>query len=104
MLFNIVDEHQDSTFLFTEPDSLVGFWIALDDAKIDNGCLWMIPGSHKTADLQRRFIRNPNKGVADELMVFQGTNPEYEQSSYIPVAVEKCNNKTIKYKNYVHIA
>lgn len=96
MLFNIVDEHQDSTFLFTEPDSLVGFWIALDDARIENGCLWMIPGSHKTADLQRRFIRNPNNCAADEPMIFQGTNPEYDQSLYVPVAVDKCNNTYIK--------
>jgi hypothetical protein len=22
-------------------------WIALDDATIDNGCLWMLPGSHR---------------------------------------------------------
>ncbi|XP_025420494.1 phytanoyl-CoA dioxygenase domain-containing protein 1 homolog isoform X3 [Sipha flava] len=88
-VFEAFDEHQDSTFLFTEPDSLVGFWIALDDAKIENGCLWIIPGSHKTVDLQKRFIRNPNICAVDEPMVFQGTNSEYDQSLYVPVAVDK---------------
>ena len=24
--------HQDSTFLYTEPESAVGFWVALEDA------------------------------------------------------------------------
>ncbi|KAE9527676.1 hypothetical protein AGLY_012749 [Aphis glycines] len=82
-----VVSHQDSTFLFTEPDSLVGFWIALDDATEENGCLWMIPGSHKT-DVHKRFIRNPDKCATTQL-VFQGTQPEYEQSLYVPLPVEK---------------
>ena len=38
-----VDVHQDSTFLFTEPDSCIGFWFALEDATIKNGCLWAKP-------------------------------------------------------------
>ena len=39
--------HQDSTFLFTEPDSVVGFWVALEDATLENGCLWVSKGGHK---------------------------------------------------------
>jgi len=31
--------HQDSTFLYTKPESAVGFWVALEDATIENGCL-----------------------------------------------------------------
>lgn len=88
LFYNLVVSHQDSTFLFTEPDSLVGFWIALDDATVENGCLWMIPGSHKT-DVHKRFIRNPDKCATSQL-VFQGTQPEYEQSLYVPLPVEKC--------------
>lgn len=56
----------------------------------------MIPGSHKIAGLQKRYIRNPNKCADDESMGFQGTNPVFQQSSYVPVAVNKCNNKIIK--------
>ena len=26
--------------------SLTGVWVAIDDAMIDNGCLWVLPGSH----------------------------------------------------------
>ena len=27
--------HQDSTFLYTEPESAVGFWVAIEDATIE---------------------------------------------------------------------
>ncbi len=39
--------HQDSTFLYTEPESCIGFWFALEDATVDNGCMHFIPGGHK---------------------------------------------------------
>ena len=38
--------HCDHSFLWTEPQSVVGFWFALDDATVDNGCMWAIPGAH----------------------------------------------------------
>ena len=38
--------HQDEFFLPTRDRSLCGAWIALDDAVIQNGCLWAHPGSH----------------------------------------------------------
>jgi phytanoyl-CoA hydroxylase len=39
--------HQDSTFLYTEPESCTGFWFALEDATVENGCMQFIPGAHK---------------------------------------------------------
>src|SRR5215204_2596181 len=44
----VVDVHQDSTFLYTQPLSCVGFWFALEDATVENGCLWAKPGGHRT--------------------------------------------------------
>lgn len=40
--------HQDNSFLYTEPTTCTGLWLALEDATILNGCLWAIPGSHKS--------------------------------------------------------
>lgn len=51
-----VECHQDSTFLYTEPIDIVGLWFALEDARIDNGCLWVIPGGHRYG-LKSRWIR-----------------------------------------------
>jgi len=39
--------HQDEDYIPTRDRSLAGGWIALDDATTENGCLWVIPGSHK---------------------------------------------------------
>ena len=36
--------HQDSTFLYTEPKSCIGFWLALEDATASNGCLQALKG------------------------------------------------------------
>ena len=54
-----VTSHQDSTFLYTEPQSCVGFWLALEDATVENGCMWGAPGGHK-APLKSRFMRGEN--------------------------------------------
>lgn len=48
--------HQDATFLYTEPITVTGFWFALEDATIDNGCLWAAPGGHRTS-LRQRYER-----------------------------------------------
>jgi chlorinating enzyme len=38
--------HQDSYYIPTFPDSLLGAWIAIDRADTENGCLWMSPGAN----------------------------------------------------------
>jgi phytanoyl-CoA hydroxylase len=48
-----VPPHQDSTFLYTDPPSAVGFWYALEDATLENGCLSFLPGSHKVSWVSR---------------------------------------------------
>jgi phytanoyl-CoA hydroxylase len=54
--------HQDATFLYTEPISVTGLWVALEDATIDNGCLWAVPGGHRLG-LRRRFRRATGGGT-----------------------------------------
>jgi phytanoyl-CoA hydroxylase len=38
--------HQDATYLNTEPPSVIGVWVAVEEAGKDNGCLWVQPGGH----------------------------------------------------------
>ena len=52
--------HQDSTFLYTDPESCTGFWFALEDATTENGCMHFIPGGHK-GPLKELHYRN-NEG------------------------------------------
>jgi len=52
-----VGSHQDATFLWTDPVTVTGMWLALEDATVDNGCLWALPGGHRTVPLEKRFVR-----------------------------------------------
>ncbi|VVD05972.1 unnamed protein product [Leptidea sinapis] len=83
----VVEPHQDITYLYTEPIPPVGFWIALEDATIQNGCLWIAPGSHKSG-VHRRLQRNPDKD-SKETLVYDKPACVYPQSSFSPVAVSK---------------
>lgn len=74
-----VSPHQDSSFLYTDPPSCVGFWLALDDANRTNGCLWAMSGIHKQG-LARRFRRLPEGGVG-----FDGPAPSYDLSQAVPI-------------------
>ncbi|CAK7352832.1 unnamed protein product [Dovyalis caffra] len=73
--------HQDNSFLYTEPTTCTGLWLALEDATIINGCLWAMPGSHKNG-LVRRFLRGEN-GV-----YFDQPSPSYDQKDFVPIEVK----------------
>jgi phytanoyl-CoA hydroxylase len=58
--------HQDASFLITEPNSVVGFWWALEDATRDNGCLWVAPGGQR-GPLRERYVRQGDGFVTEAL-------------------------------------
>jgi phytanoyl-CoA hydroxylase len=49
--------HQDASYFETDPISVTTFWFALEDATIDNGCMWAEPGGHR-GPMRERFVRN----------------------------------------------
>ena len=59
--------HQDSTFLYSEPPSVIGLWFAIEDATIENGCLYAVPGGHRLG-LKSRFRRDGKGGVVTDVM------------------------------------
>jgi phytanoyl-CoA hydroxylase len=61
-----VTAHQDHTFLWTDPPSATGLWFALEDATLDNGCLWARPGGHAEPP-RKRFHRVPGGRTAYEV-------------------------------------
>lgn len=75
--------HQDSTFLYTDPIDIVGLWFALEDATIENGCLWAIPGGHRSG-LKSRWVRSPEGMKFD---VFD-TEP-WPEDQLVPLEVSK---------------
>lgn len=76
--------HQDSSFLYTEPDSLIGIWVALEDASKENGCLWVIPEGHNSP-LKFRSTRNQKGEV--EYEIFDDT--PWELHKMKPIEVSK---------------
>ena len=62
-----VPPHQDSTFLYTHTPSAVGFWFALEDCTLTNGCLSFADGTHKTHPLTSRFVRKDGSTTMESL-------------------------------------
>ena len=69
--------HQDEVYIPTRDRSLVGGWIALDDATVENGCLWVIPGSQKTGTMYfQEWHGDPRFDCALEAQRFPYSNDE----------------------------
>jgi len=52
--------HQDIAYWIDLPDRrAASCWVALDDATVENGCMWFVPGSHR---LPMRSHRPAGKG------------------------------------------
>jgi phytanoyl-CoA hydroxylase len=60
--------HQDSPLWQTlQPkDGQLTAWVALDDAEADNGCMYMVPGSHKWGNRQKFLDQLPQGGQLPE--------------------------------------
>lgn len=98
--------HQDATFFLTEPLSVTTFWFALEDATVENGCLWVEPGGHR-GPLRQLFVREgdsvrmqrldpapwpqddraiPLPVEAGTLVCFHGLLPHYSAPNRSPVS------------------
>ncbi len=81
-----VTPHQDGAFLYTKPQSCIGFWWPLDDCTLENGCLWAVPGSH-TLPVTRRFRR---RDAPEEGTEFVPLEPVvWDISQAIPLVIPK---------------
>lgn len=109
-----VPPHQDSTFLYTDAPSAVGFWYALEDATLENGCLSFLPGSHKWAPVSERLVRKSDasgKAVGTEMKPNEGPRfPPGEQygardgakdGDYVPGEV-KAGDLVLIHGNLLH--
>ncbi len=76
--------HQDTTFLYTEPHSCIGMWFAMEDATLENGCMWGLPGHHK-APLKKRHYRNE----AGKLITEKLDNSPWPEEDRVPLEVKQ---------------
>ena len=98
--------HQDATYFDSDPVSVTTFWFALEDATLENGCMWAEPGGHR-GPMRERFLRNgddvrmeklsdmpwPDDSVAvpleckaGTLVCFHGLLPHYSAPNRSPVS------------------
>jgi hypothetical protein len=75
--------HQDEIYIPTRDRSLIGAWIAVDDATIENGCLWILPGSHRAGYLYPQHEHN-NPDEFD----FAKESFGFDESGEVPVEVK----------------
>ena len=74
--------HQDEFYIPTRDRSLIGAWTAMDDATIENGCLWVLPGSHRRGYLYpQRYHENPDE------FDFAWESYGFEDTDEVPVEV-----------------
>jgi ectoine hydroxylase-related dioxygenase (phytanoyl-CoA dioxygenase family) len=75
--------HQDEFFIPTRDRSLTAAWIAFDDATTENGCLWVLPGSH------RRGVIYPDRDQDDPRFdcTAEAYGFPYQDADAVPVPV-----------------
>ena len=89
----VVTPHQDCSYIISEPSSCIGVWVALDDARPDNACMYAAPGSHKQGT---KYFWEKKDGK----MGFSG---KYEYSTDNAVCLEaKAGTVILLHGNLVH--
>ena len=75
--------HQDEVYIPTRDRSLIGAWIAVDDATVENGCLYVVPGSNRSGYLYPQHTHeNPDE------FDFAPESYGFDESVEIPVEVK----------------
>lgn len=82
----LVVPHQDGTFLYTEPQSCIGFWVPINDCSKTNGCLWAVPGSHKLG-VHRRYRRKDPPAEGTEFVPVEPV--EWDISTAVPLEIKR---------------
>ncbi|HLK13777.1 MAG TPA: phytanoyl-CoA dioxygenase family protein [Fimbriimonadaceae bacterium] len=76
--------HQDEIYIPTRDRSLAGAWIAMDDATVENGCLWVIPRSAAPGILYRLEHHNDRRFDCGE----EAQDFPYTEAQAVPVEVK----------------
>ena len=66
---------------FHSPNA-ISIWIALNDATVQNGCMYFLPGSHQQADYERKGGFSPDIGALFDQY------PEFREIEPVPAAMK----------------
>lgn len=72
--------HLDNPYWSFSSRDAISIWIALDDATLENGCMWYVPESHKSATFD-------NAGIGEHLGELFDIYPDWKNVDTVPVPV-----------------
>ncbi|MGI9315803.1 MAG: phytanoyl-CoA dioxygenase family protein [bacterium] len=91
-----VSWHQDATYVGIKPHDFVTPWLALTPSNRDNGCMSMIPGSHKD------HIRTHDDTFAEDNILTRGqVVPDVDESSAVDLILEP-GQMSVHHSEIVH--
>ena len=93
--------HQDATYLWTEPQTVTGLWFALEDATIENGCLYGIPGAHTEAMPRSKFGRTAPGALSTKTTIFDKT--PFIAEDAVPLEV-KAGTMVVLHGQFPHLS
>jgi ectoine hydroxylase-related dioxygenase (phytanoyl-CoA dioxygenase family) len=73
--------HQDNAYAKLDPYNSISCLTVLDDTDLENGCLWLIPGSHKEG-------QTPFERSAEDRAALRPVELEVEEGSGIPISMK----------------
>jgi ectoine hydroxylase-related dioxygenase (phytanoyl-CoA dioxygenase family) len=88
--------HQDGSYWPLEPMEVVTLWLAVDDSTPDNGCMRVIPGTHRI-DLQQ-LIRRPDV----RSVLSSEIDPSLVDESQAVDVVLKAGDVSVHHPNIIH--
>jgi phytanoyl-CoA hydroxylase len=78
--------HLDTPYWSFADRNAISIWVALDDATLENGCLFFIPGSHKKTTYD-------NPGIGKNMGVIFNVYPEFKNTKSVaaPMKAGSCS-------------
>ena len=90
--------HQDNIYIGMEPCELLSVWIALTPSKEENGCMQVLPGTHREGVLP---LGTPDLG--EKSMLPSGMQTAYDVSQTEPVSMElETGEASIHHAEVIH--
>lgn len=104
-----VTPHRDGTFVLTHQKPCVGWWFPLEDATLENGCLWGAPGTHRDG-LVKRWVRTCRDNSKNEMRFEPVIRDEKDaeafvdredKADYVPVEM-KAGSVIVLHGHFLH--
>lgn len=82
--------HQDAYYIPTQPDTLIGAWLAIDRADAENGCLWMTEDSQHEPIYPDSDGQSPNgdQSLSDIQPIFGASNTDESKNGLTRIAAK----------------